>query len=180
MIKPVEKYILVGDMQRVGMSKFLVRLEHEHFNPSTDLNDLLELEMRKWPEDWGLIWFVIKMPSEYKEVALGLLEECGLRAADGIPNIISADKAESFPVSGDNVFTIEYVQDNPAYKANYETLQKMKQDESLVVEKILSQQKQKYIDELRSNHSEEEIQKIIDEDQRKAEAHFKEIKEKLA
>ncbi len=182
MIKPIqkyEKYILVGDMQRIGLSKFFVRLEHEHFNPRTELNDVFEIKMLKWPEDFGLIWYVLEIPATFKEIALKLLDECGLRAADGVPNLLGGETIQVFPISGDNVFTIEYVKDNPAYKADYVTLQKMKEDENKQVQEILSQEREELLNELSLNHSPEEVRMIVAEEERRAELQLKQIKEKL-
>jgi hypothetical protein len=165
-------------MQRIGLSKFLVRLEYEHFHPSSNDNDLFNLRMMRWPVDFGLIWCVVEIPSGFKKLALELMNECGLRAADGVPNLLG-EKIEVFPISGDNVFTIEYVKDNLAYKASQDELNELKKKEHEEVQAILSQEREKYIHELSLNYSQDQVKKILAEEERKAELQLKNIKEKL-
>ena len=100
-------------ISRPGIQECATKLEHMHYKPLTPRNDLMSLRALLWNE---IPWFVISVPTEEKHLLEELVGTCGLRVANGIPMMLGAGCRERFPISGENVFTLENVAGHPVYR----------------------------------------------------------------
>lgn len=89
---------------RRGFLEWMQALEHMHFKPRTPRNDLFHLRVIEWED---IAWGIVSIPIDDKDKAEELLRVYALRAADGVPTLISSGAARQFPVSNPRVFTIE-------------------------------------------------------------------------
>jgi len=58
----------------------------------------------KWD---GMIWMVVQIPIKDRPIVEAVCDKYNLRLADGIPIMLSGGKAVQFPLSGDNVWSLE-------------------------------------------------------------------------
>lgn len=87
-----------------GVCDCLQTLEHTHYTPKTDRNDLFILRYLKWED---LDWFIVSIPfgerGHMDRVALAH----NLRIADGVPVMITENGICRFPINGENCYTLE-------------------------------------------------------------------------
>ncbi len=136
--KELTHYVCMS--MRSGVKKFTTKLEFTHYKPGTSRNDLLSIRILAWND---LTWFVISVPSKEKHLLDDVLILCGLRVADGVPMILGAGCRAQFPITGDNVFTLENVSGHPVYCNDDAINQAMHIAERQAVEKIRSSEKNK-------------------------------------
>lgn len=153
---------IVGDITRIGVNLFVVKLEYTHYAPRSGRNGLFTFRMLQWPPgDFGLNWVICSIPIEDRHLAESLLEECGLKLADGVPNMFSSQERQVFPMRGDRVFTLENRPDHPIYN-DREAAEKMRDAQEKEIEKILEADNEKIREELRENGlTEQQIQRIL-------------------
>ncbi len=130
-IKDVNLIHYVCMMTRPGVEEFVTKLEFLHYEPLTTRNDLLSIHTLVWNE---LPWIIISVPLKEKHFSENLLPLCGLRVVDGIPMMFGAGCNEQFPISGNNVFTLENVSGHPVYQNNAKINQTMCTAEAQSVE----------------------------------------------
>ena len=129
-------YHIIYQFSRVGTGYFANYLEYKHFKPETPENDEFKYRVINWN---GMLWCVISIPAEKKELAQEAAQVSGIRIADGIPMMaggmpiimVAAIRKEKlkdfseemqqsvkwFPLDTDNAFTLEYVHDSDAYQS---------------------------------------------------------------
>ena len=75
---------------------------------------------------------------EDKEMANPLLEICGLKLANGVPTMVGGpNDIQTFPMQGDQVWTLENVPDHPIYKNDMQLMRELLDKESKEIDSIL-------------------------------------------
>lgn len=149
---------------RLGASLFIVKLEHTYYPPRTELNDLFQLKICKWPEKDPMYWFVVTVPEKDKDKVEIIALECGLKIASGIPMIIDCNGEEKFPFCSDNSFSLENTKDHLIYKNDKTIYDTMAEKERSECASILVQDIFKWEKELKQEgRSDFEIMRILDE-----------------
>jgi hypothetical protein len=98
-----ERFYMVCDTRRNGCFEFLKALEYVHYPPPNNAFDCL---MTMWQRSPYAIASVPLVDCELaKSVALD--EEVGMRLADGVPTLFADGARHDFPLTGDNVWTLE-------------------------------------------------------------------------
>lgn len=131
------RFHICGDMNRIGVSLFMTKLEYTHYPPRSGKNHLFEFRILKWPDDFPMYWVIASIPIEDREMAELLIPECGLRLANGIPMMLGGGKELVFPMSGDRVWCLENSSGHPIYNNNQAEIKKLKAEQDAEVEKIL-------------------------------------------
>jgi hypothetical protein len=107
---------LIGMVDRPGVMRLLWMIEEALFPPGTEMNDLFQLTLAKWPEEKdGLRWWVALLPEPARAAVDRLADEVNMRIADGVPTIVSSEGVVSFPIAHARVFTIENDLNSPIY-----------------------------------------------------------------
>lgn len=132
--KDKSKLFIVSMIDRPGSSVFASDLEYNHFPPGTPLNDAYQFYIKKWEE---LTWVIIQVPMIYKELVWEIAERHGMRVADGIPMILSNKGRVSFPLQGDNVFTLENKSGSRVYEGAAARKELLRQEKA-EVDQIIS------------------------------------------
>lgn len=129
---------------RPGVSLFMVKLEHTYFPSGTDANKYFFLRMQKWE---GIIWVIVSIPKEKKNLAEKIAAETGLRIADGIPHMFHSGQVTGFPISNERVFTLVNIDEHLVYKNDPKEIKKLLMQEHQQIEEIANQadKRQKYI-----------------------------------
>lgn len=131
-----KKFNFIGDMNRPGVKLFFVKLEYTYYDPNkSSRNDLFGLNLLKWPENFPMLWGICSIPIEEKDLAIGLLQECGL--ADGVPTMIGDGKTQVFPMCSERVFTLENVSDHPIYKNELSLAENLADKEARMIDDII-------------------------------------------
>ena len=73
---------MVGMNKRPGVAYFANHLEHNYFPPDTPQNDLMQFRQYKWND---ILWAIVSVPLEYREVCEKSVAEAKLRLANGSP-----------------------------------------------------------------------------------------------
>lgn len=128
-----DKLFIICMETRPGMRLFLVDLEYNKFIPGTPLNDRFELFINKWE---GIGWAVVAVPMKYKDFVWEVAERNGMRVADGIPMTLGNEGSVSFPLAGDNVFTLENATNSKLYNGAVDDLER---DENEKCDVIISE-----------------------------------------
>ena len=97
-------YVGMINPPRPGVSECITLLEHKHYQPKTPRNELFIMRLIDWND---IMWVIISIPIEEKNLMEAVADECGLRIADGIPTMISGGGVERFPISNERIFTLE-------------------------------------------------------------------------
>ncbi len=97
-------YVLMVHPERPGSVDWMQTLEHLHFTPLTPRNDLLHVRVFEWGQ---IVWSIVSIPFKERAKAEDLLVRYGLRAADGVPVMLTGGGAHVFPWSSPQMFTIE-------------------------------------------------------------------------
>lgn len=109
-----DRFGMVGFMGRVGFSKFMTRLEHEHYDPKNDeLNARYQMFLISHQ---GLMFVVISIPLEDRHLAEKIATECDLRFGNGVPTFISSNGVVHFPIQHKNLWLCENLPTSGVYK----------------------------------------------------------------
>lgn len=144
------RFHIVGDMNRIGVRLFMVKLEYTHYPPRSGKNHLFEFRILKWPANYPFMWVIASIPIEDRPLAEALIPECGLRLANGTPMILGGAKDEVFPMQGDRVWCLENCHGHPIYNNNQAEIEELRAKQDAEVEDILKNDHQKMIRELRN------------------------------
>ena len=107
-------FVILTD--RPGAILFGVKLEYENFAINTPANDDFQLGLVPWPKDSGMVWEVIVIPADKKPIAEAVAKHCGLVIKDAFPVVLDGSgKPKKFPLTGENVFTLESAPDSDLY-----------------------------------------------------------------
>ena len=111
---------------RPGANYYANYLEYTYFTPTTEENNEFQYRAYKWN---GVVWAIISIPIEKKDLCYTAAEETNMRLANGIPVKIGIALAatrpehiknsapdeykdcEFFPLNSDNAFTLERMLD---------------------------------------------------------------------
>lgn len=116
-----DRFGMVGFMGRVGFSKFMTRLEHEHYDPKDEaLNDRLQMFLISHQ---GLTFVVLSIPLEDRHLAEKIATECDLRFADGVPAVFGGEGNPSFPIQHKNLWSCENLPSSGVYTGKKEELE---------------------------------------------------------
>lgn len=107
-------YACMGVPARPGVKLFLSTLEYKWFPPGTVKNALFTLTLLEWED---MLWDVVTIPKECEEHAKATAKMTGMRIANGVPVLLSTT-ISTFPIGGDNVFSVENCSDHPIYKGS--------------------------------------------------------------
>jgi len=107
-----DRFNIACMLSRPGANLFMITLEYSHFIPGTAAND----DFLVWQMSFdGLPFFLLSIPASKKDLAYQVAGETGMKISDGIPILIGGGTEQSFPVKGDNTFTLTNHPDSPAY-----------------------------------------------------------------
>ena len=98
------KFYVVCMANRAGVRLFCTKLEYTHFPPRTAANKDFELAIMKWQ---GLEFFVVRVPPSARPWCNKIAADLGMRLADGVPTMFDYKGSYSFPLQGDNIWTLE-------------------------------------------------------------------------
>jgi hypothetical protein len=101
----ISKVHVIGMFLWPGVELFATRLEHEHFNPLTDRESLLELRHIEW---MGLLFMMITIPFQDWKLIHRTAEAVGLRVSTGIPMVINCNDYFCFPMRSFRIRSLEY------------------------------------------------------------------------
>ncbi len=90
---------------RWGGAAFNHFVEYTIFKPNTAANSLFNCYCVRWQD---LTYYIAEVPLEYQETLKKMARVIGMKICDGIPTYLSGGvNPEYFPLSGDNVWTLE-------------------------------------------------------------------------
>jgi len=160
--KDPTRFHIVGDMHRIGVSLFMVKLEYTHYPPRSGKNHLFDLRILKWPADMPMHWVICSIPIEDRPLAEQVIEECGLRLADGTPIVLGGAAGEQFfPMSGPTVFSLENCHGHPIY-GDHAAAEKLRLEHDAEADKILREDDLKMRQELRDQGlQDDQIERIL-------------------
>ena len=98
---------------RPGVAECMTLVEHTHFKPGTEKNELFIMRIIEWSE---MVWVMMSIPHEDKSLVEKIAKECGLRIANGVPTAFTRDSIQQFPVNNERIFTFENVSGHPIYR----------------------------------------------------------------
>jgi hypothetical protein len=98
---------------RPGLTECMTLVEHKHFPPGTDRNELFILRFIKWSD---MVWVMMSIPIEDKNLVEDIAKECGLRIANGVPTMFTGNVIQQFPVNNERIFTFENSSGHPVYR----------------------------------------------------------------
>lgn len=139
---------LIADCNRLGVSLFFITMEFTHFHPRRGNNKVFDICLFKWPDN-AFVWNIVSFPIEYKSKAEEILENCGLRIANGIPHLFDSDGAQIFPLDGKTVFTLENYTNHPCYSNDINIIKELREKEKAECNKILDKDRKEHIGELK-------------------------------
>lgn len=126
-------YVAMLSPRRPGVVLFSVMLEHIFFKPGTEKNDNFVMHMMNWQD---MTFGIISIPTNMKKAAEEVAKHAGVRIADGVPTMFDpSGTVEIFPISKNNVFTLENESGHPMYKG-IELREAMLNIEDQLVDKI--------------------------------------------
>lgn len=118
---------------RPGVHECIALLEHQHYQPGTERNDLFIMRIIEFSQ---MLWVMISIPISEKHLMEEVSDECGLRIADGVPTSISLEGVEAFPASNERVFTLENKPDHPVYQNDPELTKKVLEAEKETLDRV--------------------------------------------
>lgn len=121
--------------RRPGVQLCFVTLEYRYYIPDTPRNEKYFLRIFEWQ---NTVWAMVSIPREDKHLMEEVAAECGLRIADGIPHMISAEGVIPFPAGTNNVFTLENISGHEVYENDPQKNLLLMQDERAKIEKIFA------------------------------------------
>ena len=126
---------IIYQSTRPGVGYFSNYLEHKYFPPETPLNDEFQFVTYKWGQlgDVAMLWGIISIPINKKDLAYEAADVAKLRIANGIPVkcgfMLAAIRKEKlpkefsdtgfvewFPLDCDNAFTLEFLRGSDVFK----------------------------------------------------------------
>lgn len=125
-------YVGMISPPRPGVHECTSMLEHKHYKPGTERNELFILRMMKWAD---FFWLIISIPIKEKMFMEEVANECGLRIANGVPTVFGPGGIEKFPVSNERVFTLENKAGHPVYRNDPAVNKAMQESENLDTDK---------------------------------------------
>ncbi len=125
MSKDKDKLFIVCMTGCPGIRSFIMSLEYSHFPPGTPMNDLFQYYLSKWEE---MQWEIVQVPIKYKDLVWKVAEENRMRIVDGVPQLIGGGEQKPFPLTGDNVFTVENERNSKVYEGRTASQEVMKED----------------------------------------------------
>ncbi len=128
-------YIGALNPPRPGVRLCFTRLEYDYFPPGTKSNDELFLRLINWED---MVWGIISIPKEKKELMERVASEIGLRIADGTPYLFTNGKVKVFPLNNERAFTLENTSGHPVYRNNPNELAKIFKAENREIERIIA------------------------------------------
>jgi hypothetical protein len=70
------QFHIVGDINRIGVNLFMVKLEYTHYPPRSGKNHLFDFRILKWPnDDFAMHWVICSIPIEDRPLAEKIVEE---------------------------------------------------------------------------------------------------------
>ncbi|MDB6020787.1 MAG: hypothetical protein JWQ04_644, partial [Pedosphaera sp.] len=105
-------YVVQLSPRRIGVLAFATFLEYRHFPPAP-VNDDFQIAIIDWE---GMRFGLACIPRSKEPLAIGVMQELGLRAADGAPTMLSNKGVTQFPINLPNVFNIEHVPGHFVYR----------------------------------------------------------------
>lgn len=91
----------VGALVREQLGAVFTELENAHYPPGTPKNDLFHLRIMNWEE---MQWVMVSIPAADKGLMEAAAAKHGMRVADGVPILVSAEGIKRFPADNDRVF----------------------------------------------------------------------------
>lgn len=156
------KLHLILDISRIGGTLFGVKMEYTYFPPRSGLNHLFEMAILKWPKDFSMMWSIMSFPIEFKPQAEAIAEECGLRLADGVPNMIGGNEVQVFPLNGETVFTLENIRNHQIYQNDSINAKKLSDEEFAACDLIINSDREKMKQEMQDKgYTEEQFYRIL-------------------
>jgi len=98
------KLFIITASCRPGARLWMVDLEYNHYVPDTPRNNDFQLYVTQWE---GMSWLTVSIPIEDRHIAEDVASKYHLKLADGIPMMLFNGTSNPFPLSGDNVWTLE-------------------------------------------------------------------------
>lgn len=89
---------------RPGANKFCTWLEHEHFNPLTDREPLMEYRYVYWADE---AFILITIPFGDWQLIHQAAEVAGLKVANGVPTAIDGNGIHFFPMQSQRICSLE-------------------------------------------------------------------------
>lgn len=155
------RFHIVGDINRIGVNLFMVKLEYTHYPPRSGKNHLFDVRILKWPHDDFNFWAICSIPTEDRSLAERIIEECGLRLAHGTPIMLCGGKEHYFPMQGENVWSLENCHGHPIYN-DRAAAEKLRGEHNREIETILENDNIKIRQELRDRGlNDAQIQRIL-------------------
>lgn len=156
------RFHIVGDINRIGVNLFMVKLEYTHYPPRSGKNHLFDLRILKWPaDDFAMHWVICSIPIEDRPIAEKVIEECGLRLANGTPIMLGGGKEHFFPMQGERVWSLENCHGHPVYN-DHEAADRLREEHDREIERILEEDNQKMRQELRDTGlTDEQVERIL-------------------
>lgn len=157
------KIHIVLSVSRPGCKIFSTRLEHEIYPPRTPANENMQISILTWPDDIKLFWMIVTIPERDQQIACDIARECGLEVKRGCITVLGPT-VETFPLQGDNVFSVENLPGNPVYKNVRLTNMSIEDQENAACDSILEADILKFKQELRDEGlTEEQIESTVRE-----------------
>lgn len=159
------KVHFVSQVDRPGVNLFAVRMEYTHYPPRSERNKLLELRIIPWPVFQGepiMHWMVLTIPESAWDLATQMVKECGLRIADGIPMMFGGGGPQTFPMEGNNVYSLENSHEHPVYSHDQAAIEKLKKQEDEECRRIVMEDRKKLVGELHDQgYTDEQILRLF-------------------
>ncbi len=96
-----------------GVAECIHTLELQHYVPRTPRNDLFHIRAIIWGD---LCWLLVSIPDTERHFMKTVSTAHGLRITNGIPQGVTTEVIEQFPIKGLNVFTLVTVGRIPVYR----------------------------------------------------------------
>lgn len=89
--------------RRLGLLIFLAKLEDRHYFPGSSNSGNIVFHLMEWQ---GCQWVMLTIPKEDTSFAEELAKENSLVITKGSPSVVAKGKTFSFPIQGENIFTL--------------------------------------------------------------------------
>lgn len=97
-------YVGMLNPPRPGVSECGSLLEFTYFKPGTPRNELFIMRIVFWAD---IVWSIVSIPIKEKNLMEKIVDQCGLRIANGIPTMFADGKIQKFPADNERIFTLE-------------------------------------------------------------------------
>jgi len=128
---------LVGlmDPRRPGVLLFCVKFACDYFRLSAFKDKELLVHTVEWE---GMQWVIMTIPEELMKITRKIVDEVGLRIADGVPTGLFYPPSV-FPINSKNTFTLESKPGSPIYTSDARLTDQLIEEEDEKIEKILKE-----------------------------------------